>query len=549
MATGGPPGTFDGRRVDYIEFMKEPPRLRDERHSEGLREFVAFVMKPDQAERPTMQAVCEHPYIANTEEEHPTSVLVELVDRFKQWEESGQVRSSLINPLGAALPRFSVIAQDYEDWNFSTTSEFDDNAVTAEVIDQALAITADQDAHASDAPEEMSTIYPSHQQEEGQPMFATSDEIQHEAPTTASFDAVKATKGERGLQTHFHTSDLPLRSDEDYSTHHQELQYDAGVIPSTSVAPVNLSSVAQVKANAQNKRKTMDWSFPTKPISSTTATIDTKLPAVPRAQLVHTVTAAVGTLATVSNEIDLDAMWGDEFVDTRASALYAQPPVHTGTYPTFNPVRATLDLDAMMTGEYEPMLVPFEPSSVRDSQRLDLDALMSREEHMTARPYNNTPYGTFDTSSGQFEADTTVFEGQNVQEQQGNDIAFLVPRGVDHIGQGSDFGYAIPSLSFKLLLSLMDECSARTITLISPPPRTLSSHQRGEILPTPLLPQFPADLLVDDIDDDALTEGLRSLLTVHTDYVSAIYHQLGQEQYDEEEYEDDEHGEDGAEVY
>lgn len=104
---------------------RSPPRLDKTQHSEGLSDLVAFVLEAKPADRPSMQQVLQHPYIVNSEDTHPTQSLVELVKLYYRWEHSGGQRQSLFINAGAAAAEFPATLSDEEDWNFSTTSNFE----------------------------------------------------------------------------------------------------------------------------------------------------------------------------------------------------------------------------------------------------------------------------------------------------------------------------------------------------------------------------------------------------------------------------------------
>ena len=396
MATGFPPGV--GNQPDFVDLMKNPPRLEDESYSVELREFIAYLLQPKTEDRKTMTEICEHQYISADQEQYPTKILSEMVRRFQLWEQAGNQRISLINPkLGAAMMQAADFAGDNEDWNFSTTAqELDDLEldITVEDIDTALsrdaasssnqfrALPTTQSLHHDSDPftspitpqvgeQNQSQAYndflspPSSHYSQPTPrlIFESGSTIAFPAddhgprPATMSDDIspdneregmsyamddttmthsqgsgmimpekFKSANGksiERGAAA-LHdiydpkATDLPLRTSDDTSTNHQELQVEAG--PSSAVPAVVLSNVATVRANAQkNKRKTMDWSF---------ADATAQAPAVPsRPQLLHSVTAPAGPVHDASGALDLDAM------------------MQGGT--------GTLDLDALMAGDSE----------------------------------------------------------------------------------------------------------------------------------------------------------------------------------------------------
>ena len=105
--------------------LKAAPRLQDGDYSQGLRDFVAYCLEERPQDRPTAEQILQHPYIANTLEDYPTATLRELIDRYVQWEGKGGQRASLFNPYGAAAPQAPEQQEDSDDWNFSTTDNFD----------------------------------------------------------------------------------------------------------------------------------------------------------------------------------------------------------------------------------------------------------------------------------------------------------------------------------------------------------------------------------------------------------------------------------------
>lgn len=104
---------------------RSPPRLDKAQHSEGLSDLVAFVLEAKPADRPSMQQVLQHPYIVNSEDTHPTQSLAELVKLYYRWEHSGGQRQSLFINAGAAAAEFPSTLHGEDDWNFSTTSNFE----------------------------------------------------------------------------------------------------------------------------------------------------------------------------------------------------------------------------------------------------------------------------------------------------------------------------------------------------------------------------------------------------------------------------------------
>lgn len=126
IATGMPPypKTQPGRMLG-VTLGRAPPRLNDLDHVKNLCDLVAFVLEAKPVERPSMEAVLQHPYILNSEETYPTKSLAELVKIYYRWEHSGGQRQSLFINAGAAAAEFPAKLPEEDDWNFSTTVTFE----------------------------------------------------------------------------------------------------------------------------------------------------------------------------------------------------------------------------------------------------------------------------------------------------------------------------------------------------------------------------------------------------------------------------------------
>ncbi|KAL8703455.1 MAG: hypothetical protein Q9201_003360 [Fulgogasparrea decipioides] len=126
VATGNPPyhRAEPGRKLTMM-LKRSAPTLNEKDFSAGLVDLIRFIMKPLPQDRPSMQAILQHPYLLGTEEEYPTRSLADLVKIYYRWEYSGGQRSSLFMPGGAEAAAFPTIGDDDEEWNFSTTMNFD----------------------------------------------------------------------------------------------------------------------------------------------------------------------------------------------------------------------------------------------------------------------------------------------------------------------------------------------------------------------------------------------------------------------------------------
>ena len=140
IATGMPPypKTQPGRKLGAT-LGRAPPRLNELDHAKELCDLVAFVLEAKPAERPSMQAVLQHPYILDSNESYPTKSLAELVKIYYRWEHMGGQRQSLFINAGAAAAEFPADVAEEEDWNFSTTANFEQE-ILRNSLDSSIAL-------------------------------------------------------------------------------------------------------------------------------------------------------------------------------------------------------------------------------------------------------------------------------------------------------------------------------------------------------------------------------------------------------------------------
>ncbi|KAK8109715.1 STE/STE20/YSK protein kinase [Apiospora kogelbergensis] len=134
MASGLPPNAVESHqaRVDPSQFGQflngHIPRLEGSQYSDELKDLVAFCLEKSPDKRPSIDRVVEHAYIRDTNFAYPAASLSQLVRNYWMWEQKGGVRQSLLNPnIGAQVstPRTEGL-DGQEEWNFSTTVEFDE---------------------------------------------------------------------------------------------------------------------------------------------------------------------------------------------------------------------------------------------------------------------------------------------------------------------------------------------------------------------------------------------------------------------------------------
>ncbi|KAL9003151.1 MAG: hypothetical protein Q9188_003955, partial [Gyalolechia gomerana] len=127
IATGNPPyhRAVPGRNLTMM-LKRGAPTLKEKDFSDGLVDLVGYIMKTSPGDRPTMEAILQHTYLLDTEEDYPTRSLADLVKMYYRWEYSGGQRVSLFMPGGAEAAAFPTIGDDDDgEWNFSTTVNFD----------------------------------------------------------------------------------------------------------------------------------------------------------------------------------------------------------------------------------------------------------------------------------------------------------------------------------------------------------------------------------------------------------------------------------------
>ncbi|KAJ5826334.1 hypothetical protein N7474_003472 [Penicillium riverlandense] len=126
FATGNPPNSGLRERMQIgRQLNRNTPKLESDRYSQGLKDLISFALESNPSARPTMAEILAHPYLADTDEEYPTSSVSELVRNYYQWSQRGGQRISLFHPGGAAAAELPGTEESEEDWSFSTTDGFE----------------------------------------------------------------------------------------------------------------------------------------------------------------------------------------------------------------------------------------------------------------------------------------------------------------------------------------------------------------------------------------------------------------------------------------
>jgi hypothetical protein len=99
MATGNPPNHKVSWNQIYDRMKKSGvPRLEGGNYSLSLRDLVAFCLEENPTDRPKVDDVLRHSYIANTVKKYPAGICRALVLRYRDWEAAGGQRVSLFQP-------------------------------------------------------------------------------------------------------------------------------------------------------------------------------------------------------------------------------------------------------------------------------------------------------------------------------------------------------------------------------------------------------------------------------------------------------------------
>jgi len=122
MATGTAPNSGVPKHVlsKQIRLQGGPKLKAQDGYSEELCDLVAFTLVRDPKQRPSMDDILEHPYLRDTEDEYPKSLLVELIKRHDKWANAGGQRASLLQPYGAEAAEYREDPFIRGEWRFST---------------------------------------------------------------------------------------------------------------------------------------------------------------------------------------------------------------------------------------------------------------------------------------------------------------------------------------------------------------------------------------------------------------------------------------------
>ena len=290
LASGLPPNVMAGFDIHQLgQYIKHhAPRLEGDRYSDNIKDLVAFCLIGDPAKRPTIQEIQRHPYIFGTADEYPASSLANLVKAYKLWERQGGIRRSLFAPIGVQGPEDYESTTPGDEWNFSTTADFDRQVMNtdAQAVFDVYGSNVDfeLDEHTSRPPKSKPRRRPPPQLQS------------HKAPLEKLFDPNTISNYEDNSRAYYGkappppmmtNSDLPLRDDSLHSTLRESLidldmsLHDGGdlsqfVDMATIRAGLRAPSEPDLEeatdfnrpplsdpADMNPNRMTKDWKFPT----------------------------------------------------------------------------------------------------------------------------------------------------------------------------------------------------------------------------------------------------------------------------------------------
>ncbi len=294
IASGLPPNAMIGIDLTQMgNYLKQhAPRLEDDRYSQPLKDMVSFCLVEDPRKRPSIEQVQRHPYISNTAAVYPTSSLAMLVKGYKLWESQGGSRKSLFSAGGAQAPHadLSFIALANDEWNFSTTLDFDRRVFDNPDVQAVFDVYGTEVDYSANFNEETSRPSKLKSRRRPPPQLPAM-----KAPLEKVFDPNTISNYEDNSRAYYGkppmpTSDLPLRDDSMHSTLRESLidldasQIDGGsssslfadtetlrVGPraSTDYGAEDMSDFNRPPlsdpADMPTNRRTQDWKFPAMP--------------------------------------------------------------------------------------------------------------------------------------------------------------------------------------------------------------------------------------------------------------------------------------------
>ncbi|CAK7220570.1 hypothetical protein SCUCBS95973_004203 [Sporothrix curviconia] len=299
IASGLPPNVVQGVTYHQLgNYLKtHTPRLEGDKYSPQLKDLVAFCLADDPTQRPPIEQVQQHPYIFGTSNMYPTDTLAMLVKGYRVWESQGGTRKSLFAPGGAQGPASldsqlaAQAALANEEWNFSTTIDFDrsvlDNPDSQQAVYDVYGSQVEYEERGPNAGAEnkpgVPKVPPAFNADGPRYGGGRGGRRRHpppklpaiKAPLEKVFDPDTITNYEDNSRAYYGapmppptatpaTSDLPLRDDSLHSTLRESLiDLDASIDLDLGTGPSQFADMETIRAGPNNAapRASMDYNF------------------------------------------------------------------------------------------------------------------------------------------------------------------------------------------------------------------------------------------------------------------------------------------------
>lgn len=145
LACGHPPN-FKVHPEDLgAQLQKSVPRLEGGQYSQGLRSIISLCLEERPQDRPDIDSVQHHNYLAGTRKTHPTAILKKLVQEYFLWEYQGGQRQSLFMAGGAPAAELPSKQLEDDDWIFSTSDSFDEQLISGATTSFGMELNSNLD--------------------------------------------------------------------------------------------------------------------------------------------------------------------------------------------------------------------------------------------------------------------------------------------------------------------------------------------------------------------------------------------------------------------
>jgi len=279
VATGLPPNATTNIDIpQFGSYLKQYcPRLEGDKYSDDLKSLVAFCLVDDPKKRPRIEEIQQHQYIANTDEEYPTASLSKLVSAYRLWEAQGGSRRSLFSAGGAQ----GFANDDDEDQDQNDEWAFDDGDDSELVLENPADAQAVYDVYGLNLGVPPAEPEPPSAKQIRRRRLPPKNMPQFKGPLEKVFDPNTITNYGENARVFYGRqpsppptgSDLPLRDASEHSTVRESLiDLDASLGDTMTrfgdaetIKPGGNRASLAPAAFSDDKRKTQEWTFPSRP--------------------------------------------------------------------------------------------------------------------------------------------------------------------------------------------------------------------------------------------------------------------------------------------